>query len=282
MDEPLPLQIVGRNSARRFATVGFFSALYAVFRYLPTFPMYGLPGTSFRAGDFLAPMLGILLGPWLAIPCIIIGTVINYAVVPPFFLGLDFLPACTAAVVAGLITSARTKYAITLYASLLGIFLVLPLSTFWIQTPGGYQIPYTWLHIAALVILVSPLGLSAYKLTKTSAGWTLAMGVLITVLAATMAQHLTGGILEELILFPTFKITTPHGAYIYWSVIFYLYPVERFIITAVTTIFGVSIIRAVRTSGLEEVLARIRGPVYRSPPPPVGQSVREDDPELSD
>lgn len=224
--------------------------------------MYGLPGTSFRAGDFLAPLLGIILGPWLAVPCIIIGTVINYAVTPPFFLGLDFLPACTAAIVAGLITTGRTKYAITLYAVLLGVFLVLPLSTFWINVPGGYQVPYTWLHIAAFIALISPLGLTAYKWTKQSTGLALVVGVLITVLSATMAQHLTGGILEEAILFPTFKITTAAKAYAFWSFVFYIYPIERFVITAVATLFGVSVIRAFRTSGLGDVLARIRRPNY--------------------
>jgi hypothetical protein len=267
MQVPVSLTIVGNSISRRLAMMALFTAVYSVFRYIPTFPMYGVSGTSFRASDFLAPLLGILLGPWLALPCIIIGTVINYAVAPPIFLGLDFLPACVAALVAGLITAGKTKYAIGLYAVILAVFLVLPLSTFWIQTPGGYQVPYTWLHIAALIVLVSPLGLSAYKWTKTSIGGALVLGVLVTVLSATMAQHLTGGVLYELILFPTFKITTPAKAYLVWSFLFYLYPVERFVITAVTTLFGVSIIRALRTTGLEEVLARIRRPAYTGPAP---------------
>jgi hypothetical protein len=258
MKSQASLRVVGNSVSRQLAMVALFTAIYAVFRYIPTFPMYGLTGTSFRAGDFLAPMLGILLGPWLALPCIIIGTFINYAVTPPIFLGLDFLPASTAAIIAGLITSGRTKYAIGLYVILLGVFVALPLSTFWIRTPGGYQVPYTWLHIAALIVLVSPLGLSAYKWTKTSIGRTLFLGVLITVLTATMAQHLTGGILYELILFPTFKITTTAKAYLFWSFLFYLYPIERIIITAVTTVFGVSILRALRTAGLEDVLGRVR------------------------
>jgi hypothetical protein len=258
VESRVSLGIVGNSASRRFAVIGLFSAIYAVFRYIPTFPMYGLPGTSFRAGDFLAPLLGILLGPWLALPCIIIGTIINYAVTPPFFLGLDFLPASAASVVAGLITAGRTKYAIGLYSTLLGVFLLLPLSTFWIQTPGGYQVPYAWLHIAAFFVLISPLGLSASKWSKASAGTTMVVAILVTVFSATMAQHLTGGILQELILFPTAKITTVSKAYFFWSFIFYLYPVERTIITIVTTVFGVSTIRALRKTGLEEILARIR------------------------
>lgn len=255
----LPLH---RSISRQLATVGLFSAIYAVFRYLPTFPMYGLSGTSFRAGDFLAPLLGMLLGPWLAIPCIIIGTIINYSITPPIFLGLDFLPATVSALVAGLVSTGRTKYAIGVYTGLLALFLVLPLSTFWIAIPGGYKVPFTWLHILAFVGLISPLGFRAYRWSKASAGYTFVLGVIITVLSATMAQHLTGGILQELIIFPIakHKITTPAEAAVFWSFIFYVYPIERTIITAVTTFFGVAALRAVKTSGLEQILSQLRRP----------------------
>jgi hypothetical protein len=260
MESRSALPIIHRSITRQLATLGLFSAIYAVFRYIPTFPMYGLSGSSFRAGDFLAPLLGMLLGPWLAIPCIIIGTTINYALTPPIFLGLDFLPATISALVAGLISTGRTKYAILLYAGLLAVFLFLPLSTFWISIPGGNRVPFTWLHILVLIGLVSPLGLKAYKWSKTSRGLTFVVGVLITVLSATMAQHLTGGILQELILFPAFKITTPAKAALFWSFIFYLYPIERTIITAVTTFFGVAALRAVKTSGMEQILGQLRRP----------------------
>lgn len=274
MPSPVSVRLTGNSISRRLAIVGLFTAVYTVFRYIPTFPMYGLSGTSFRTSDFLAPLLGILLGPWLALPCVIIGTAINYAAAPPVFLGLDFLPACIAAIIAGLITSGQTKYALGLYAALLAFFLVLPLSSFWIQTPGGYQVPYTWLHIAALIVLVSPIGLSAYKWTRTSIGGALVVGVLVTVFSATMAQHLAGGILYELIVFPISNITTPARAYFVWSFLFYLYPVERFIITVVATIFGVSVIRALRIAGLEDIFARVRRPVYTRPTP--HQAARQD------
>lgn len=264
MDSPIALKFAGSSLTRRLASIATFSAIYAVFRYVPTFPMYGLPGTSFRAGDFLAPMLGILLGPLLAIPCIIIGTLINYAFAPPIFLGLDFLPACSGAIVAGLITSGRTKYAIVYYVAVLATFLALPLSTFWISIPGG-QVPYTWLHIATLVGLVSPLGLRAFRWTQSAVGVPLVFGVLITILSATMAQHLTGGILYELILFPTIHITTAARAASFWSFVFKFYPIERTVITAISTFFAVSLLRAVRSSGLEGVLHQIRRPVQPGP-----------------
>jgi hypothetical protein len=233
-----------------------FTAIYTVARYIPTFPMYDLPGTQFRIGDFVAPAIGILLGPWLAIPCIILGTFINYIFRPPTFLGLDFLPAMMSAIVAGLIVRKKTQYAILIYAVVLTIFILLPLSTFWIKLPNGTTIPYVWLHLIGLGLLISPIGWKASNWIDGLGQKLLAVVAVTTItLGATLVQHLTGGILTELIIFPGFlHITTPAKASIYWTGIFYLYPVERLILTAVTTAFLVALLRTLKPVGLFQTL----------------------------
>ena len=237
--------------------LSLFTAIYAVFRYFPTFPMIGLSGTSFRAGDFVAPVIAILLGPWFAVPCIFFGTVIDYAFVPPVFAGLDFLPATVGAIVAGLISRRRVGWAAAFYALLLSLFLALPLSAFWIRTVWGYSIPFAWLHIVALLVLISPLGFKAPKWISSSKGGALTLGVGVTILTATMAQHVTGGILYELILFPVIHITTLSGATFFWSLVFYPYPIERLVITIIATTFVTAFIRAVRSYKLEGILGGI-------------------------
>jgi hypothetical protein len=246
--------------------VSLFTAIYAVFRYFPTFPMIGISGTSFRAGDFVAPAIAILLGPWLAVPCIFFGTVIDYAFAAPVFAGLDFLPATVGAIVAGLISRGRVAWAAALYGGLLSLFIALPLSAFWIRTVWGFTVPFVWLHIIALVILISPLGFKAPKWIGSSKGATLGLGVGITVLTATMAQHVTGGILYELILFPVVHVTTLSRATFFWSFIFYLYPIERLVITIVATTFVVAFIQAVRSSKLEGILGGITSRATTSRP----------------
>src|SRR2546425_2015823 len=124
----LQQEIRQRPVTQQLMLVSLFTAIYAVFRYFPTFPMIGLSGTSFRAGDFVAPVIAILLGPWLAIPCIIFGTIIDFAFAQPVFLGLDFLPATVGALIAGLISRGRVGWAAAFYALFLSLFLVLPLS----------------------------------------------------------------------------------------------------------------------------------------------------------
>src|SRR5438477_6453015 len=101
----LQQEIRQRPVTQQLMLVSLFTAIYAVFRYFPTFPMIGLSGTSFRAGDFVAPVIAILLGPWLAVPCIFFGTVINYAFAAPVLAGLDFLTDNVGVIVLGHIFS---------------------------------------------------------------------------------------------------------------------------------------------------------------------------------
>ena len=74
------------------AAIAVFSALYAVLRPVPLGPMIGL-GQHFSISDFLAPLYGIILGPYIGGFSIIIGTFIGMLGKPPVFMGFDFLPA---------------------------------------------------------------------------------------------------------------------------------------------------------------------------------------------
>ncbi len=244
---------------RQIAILSVFTALYTVFRYIRTFPMYGLPGYSFRASDFLVPIYGVLLGPWLSIPCIVVGTVINYAIFPPTFFGLDFLPGLVAAIVASLLARGRHWAAVVLYTGLLASFLALPLSTFWITLPGGIAVPYAWLHMVALIFLVSPLAPRGRQWLEQSSSSALLIGMIVIVFSATMAQHLTGGILQELIRFPISGINTPKAASIYWSGIFVLYPIERIVITAVVSSLSAPLVRTLRSSRYLQALSELAG-----------------------
>src|SRR5437879_11745919 len=100
--------------------------------------MIGLSGTSFRAGDFVAPVIAILLGPWLAIPCIFFGTVIDYAFAAPVFAGLDFLPATVGVIVAGLISGGRVGWGGAFCAVMVYFFIATTMSSFLIRAVCGF------------------------------------------------------------------------------------------------------------------------------------------------
>lgn len=145
------------------ASIAIFSALYSVLRILPTVPMIGAQGASFSVSDVIAPIYGILLGPYVGGAAVIVGTFLGNAMGKPIvFLGLDFLPALVNTVALGFLVRRKWWPAVVLYAVLLAGFLLNPLTTIFINI-GEIAIPFAWLHIAALIVLVTPLGYKAGK-----------------------------------------------------------------------------------------------------------------------
>ena len=66
------LKSLNRNT-KTIALIAIFAALYAALRIIPTVPMIGT-GATFHLSDILAPLYGILLGPYVGGISIIIGT----------------------------------------------------------------------------------------------------------------------------------------------------------------------------------------------------------------
>jgi hypothetical protein len=169
---------------KTIATIAIFSALYSVLRILPTVPMIGAQGASFSVSDVIAPIYGILLGPYVGGATVIIGTFLGMAMGKPVvFLGLDFLPALVNTVALGFLVRRKWWPVVALYAVLLAGFLLNPLTTLSINI-GGIAIPFAWLHIAVLILLVSPLGYKAgkwvadipeEKFTKETAGYLISL-----------------------------------------------------------------------------------------------------------
>ena len=132
---------------KTIATIAIFSALYAVLRILPTVPMVGVSGASFSVSDVLAPLYGILLGPYVGGATVILGTFLGMALGKPVvFLGLDFLPAFINVVALGLLVRRKFLPVLILNLALLVVFLVNPLTSIFISV-GGISIPFAWMHI---------------------------------------------------------------------------------------------------------------------------------------
>jgi hypothetical protein len=236
-----------RTKSYTIAMASVFAALYFVLRSLPNpipflFQMIGISG-RFTAGDFLLTTIALVAGSWGGILAVFVGTVLAYPISGPLFLGLDFLPGVVNVLVAGLIIASHHRAAQTIYGAVLLLFLANPYS---LVLGYGY-IPYAWLHIVALAILLSPI------ITRVP-DWIMRNGyrqfTAIAVLAfvGTMAQHLTGGLLFEF----TVGLVQGNSPSILrgdWAVIFWLYPTERIIITAVSTVISVGLIRSMSRLG---------------------------------
>ena len=99
------------------------------------------------------------------------------------------------------------------------------------------------MHIAAFIVLLSPLSLKAARWVDKAESTTLiAGGLVVLAFIAAMMQHLTGNILFEVVLGQLAK-TIPAEAYAgIWTAVFFAYPVERSILIASAVLIGTPLI----------------------------------------
>lgn len=232
-----------KPKSHQIALTAVFAAVYFVLRSIPTFQMVGVSG-HFTAGDFIITTIAMIGGLWSGTLSIIVGTILAYAINPPIFFGLDFLPALVNASIVGLILSNHRHVARGAYVLVLAIFLASPYSLF----IGYSYIPFAWLHMVALIILLSPL---ISKIPSWLARDSLRQLVAVALLAfvGTMAQHLTGGLLYELTVGIIGGIN-PLSFRQFWRIVFWIYPIERALIVALSTVIAIALFGSIRRSGL--------------------------------
>jgi hypothetical protein len=255
-------------TTKQVALMVVFSAIYAVMRIIPTFPLLGVEGASFSAADILAPIYGIILGPYVGGVCVILGTFMGMTMKTPFFLGLDFLPAFVNAVALGFLARKKILPAAILYIVLLSAFVLNPLTLNFVSIPGTTIMwPFTWLHIVAFVVLLL-LGLKAGEWVQSAkpividnaksgfrrfiskASSKAVMGFAILAFVGTMLQHLMGNILYENILVTVTHTFTPEFLLFKWNLVFFLFPWERLILVVFATLIGVPLLYVLKESRL--------------------------------
>ena len=227
------------SKSKQVAFAAVFSAIYLILRIVPTFSMIGISG-QFTAGDFLLTSIATVAGLWSGAVAVVVGTVIGYAVRPPIFFGLDFLPGLVNVSIAALLLSGRRRLAQAIYVIVLALFLASPYSLFF----GYDHVPYVWLHLAAFALLLSPAAARIPSWIK-QGGYREVAGFAVLAFVGTMAQHLMGGLLFELSLGVVGGMG-PDGFAGIWRIIFFAYPVERLVIVTISTILALAIFRSFR------------------------------------
>jgi hypothetical protein len=228
-----------KRKTSQITLTAVFAAVYFVLRSVPTFQMVGISG-RFTAGDFLITAIALIADLWSGALAVIIGTVIAYAINPPIFFGLDFLPALVNVTIVSLILSKHRRIAVAIYIMVLVAFLLSPYSLLFAY---GY-VPYGWLHLVALIVLLSPtISRTPNWLTRSGLRQLTAIAVLAFV--GTMAQHLTGGLLYEFAVGFVGGVSSSTFERI-WRVIFWVYPIERTVLVVLSTLVAVGLFRAIR------------------------------------
>ena len=236
---------IRRSRTKTIVLIATLAAVYAILRIIPTFPLVGIPGARFSASDFIATLYGVILGPYSSALSIILGTFVGYfAGRPPIFYGLDFLPATVNGIIVGLIIRGKRGYALLVYLVLLILFVAHPYGPMLDQVNGNSQyglgLSFVWLHIFGLIILASPVGSRLAGLIAKHSVALATVGFMLMSLIGTLAQHLAGNLLYASLILPLLSTQAQMTS---WSIIFWLYPIERIMIVVLSTVIGVPILR---------------------------------------
>lgn len=205
------------------------AAVYAVGSYLPGFPMLGLPGSKIDLVRALEIGYGVVLGPVYGPITAFLGAIVGKTLTGGG-VGLFFTPL---APVTAFTASMLTRRGGWRHGAAVTVALILG----WYLTPVGQS---AWVatvpHLAGLsVVLVFRDRVG--EMIGSADRRTLSLGLLLCSVPSTLAGHLLGNIIFAVMFSPSpefFMAVLPVSA------------VERAVISALATLFGVSLVAAVR------------------------------------
>lgn len=241
--------IANRNPIiRKLTLTASLAAVYTIFRAIPISSLIGISG-SITAAGMIAPIIGILLEPAYGIVAVLIGTgVASFLPWNPFnFYGLGFLPGALNVALVSLAVRGRRTEAVMLFIIMLGLFTINPFTTIFVGSNLlSPPIPYLWMHLIALIVLVSPLAKDLGRRLTAAHYTSLVRPVAVLAFTGTMIEHVTGGIL--------FATVLGKVALRSWPVIFLAYPVERVILVVGATVICSSLLRLLKPTVVRESL----------------------------
>ena len=181
-------------SARDVAFVGVFAALsVVVIRVIPGFPIIGLSDSQIKFDAAIAPIYGMILGPYLGCLAAFIGGIV---LANSWFSVLTSFAPAVSALVAGVLTQKKYTSSISRFpgwaaaAIIIGL-LILGWYATWV---GQNALLYPILHIAALLVILVFRGRIATAFEnseETRKGWNLKPNyILLGVVVITLAYIL--------------------------------------------------------------------------------------------
>jgi hypothetical protein len=219
-----------------------FTALYVVFGFLKISPIIGLPGQAITAAAIIAPIIGIILGPYIGTLSTFLGGVVGFSFgyfSPPSFVSGVFAASC-----AGMLHVGKRGLCAFTYFSLLFLFGFYPfVGPIWLYPP------LMWFQIVGFLILVSPLQSAASRNLNSSNKSKPLFAFFITSLTSTLAGQIAGSLTLELISWPIF-IADVNAWKANWQFLTFLYPVERIIIALAAAFIGASVYKVLRSANI--------------------------------
>jgi len=220
----------------------------AVLSLVSLFPVVGTVGKFITMATVMAPLIGLILGPYLGTTAVSLGGFIGWIITQtgPFSF-LSFVPSATCALFSGLLFNHKRIVSIGLYSALL-----LALAFYPVIGPAWLYPYYLWFQLVGLIVLVSPLRSKAEGFAhKHTSMFELSFGVGIISFTAALSGQIAGSLMFEIMYWPTTNSQTEFWKIIVWQPTTFLYPVERTLITLIATVIGIPLIKALRAYGFE-------------------------------
>jgi hypothetical protein len=229
-----------RPSTKDIAFVAVFAPLYTIFCSWNLFPLIGASGRAITASAIMAPVIGILLTPYLSILTVALGGAVglSFGYFSPFGYGAGI----AAAFCASALYNREQALAALLYAAFLLMFALYPtVGPFWL-----YPL-FLVLQIIALVVLASPIQAKAigYMRNPNTSSRKLLLCVGVTVFTSTMFAHVVGSLLFEMISWPLLISSVESWRGI-WQAIAIAYPFERIAIIIAATVLGAGLMKSLQ------------------------------------
>jgi hypothetical protein len=230
------------------ALVCSFASLYAVLSFLSLSPVIGAAGSSIKMATIMAPLVGLILGPYLGSLATSMGGFIGWSFTQtgPFSF-LSFVPGAASALCSGLLFMRKGLTSVVLY---LVLFLAL---AFYPTIGPAWLFPYfLWFQLIGFVVLVSPLRLKATDSMHRHTKWSdLFFGLGVICFTATMFGQIVGSMMFEVMYWPVVYSEVEYWRVSVWQLVTFVYPVERTLITLLATLIGVPLIQALRAYKFE-------------------------------
>jgi len=226
------MQIGRKLTAKEIALLICFTALYTYFSFIPAFPIVGLPSKAITLAAITAPIIGIILGPYLSMLSTLLGGALAFSA--GHFSPPSFVAGIVTAVFAGMLYENRRSISAFTYFSLLFFFGFYPfVGPVWL-----YPL-FMWFQITGFLVLISPLqSLASKNMRNPNNNSKLFSAFFIIFLTSTLAGQIAGSLTFELISWPIFMASIDAWTAT-WQIVAWLYPIERIIIALIATFIGV-------------------------------------------
>lgn len=232
--------------SKDLALTASFASLYAVLSAIPLFPVIGAVGRNFTVAVIIAPLVGLIIGPYRGALAASIGGFIAWSITQygPLF-QFSFVPGAATALCSGYLHRGKWKTFVLIYS-----VLFLAIAFYPVIGPMWLYPYYLWFQLIGLIVLISQAKLKIGNAPNRHSRMSeLGFGVGVISFIATLFGHMVGGLMFDAIYFPAF----PNVDYwrSLWQILVFVYPLERTIVVFMSILIGAPLIKALRNHGFE-------------------------------